>query len=243
MGGSGGPGGAAGTGGKAGSGGSAGGDGGTCDCGAFAQYRSCCGDRCVNVQNDPLNCGACGNRCPAEKPFCGAGTCQTPPCSGGSCDAGGQCCGSNCCQTGQICCSIEGPVGGINSCYTPTADQPSCPAGCAPLCISDRNLKRSIQPVDPHEVLDKLGHLPISSWSYRADPDSVRHMGPMAQDFKAAFGLGDTDRAYHAIDAHGVAFAAIQALQQMIAEQQRHIDGLEHDKRALERRLRALERR
>ena len=136
---------------------------------------------------------------------------------------------------------MEGPVSSVIGCFTPTAELPSCPQGCAPLCISDRNLKRSVEPVDPQEVLAKLSQLPISRWSYRSDSDSVRHMGPMAQDFKQAFGLGDTDRGYYSVDAHGVAFAAIQALQQVAEKQQRRIERLEREKRAFERRLRALE--
>jgi len=216
--------------------------GGACDCGSFAGYRTCCGDRCLNLHNDPLNCGACGNHCPADKPFCESGTCQKPPCQGQgqSCSAG-TCCGSSCCGANQICCSLEGPLSGIAGCYTPTPDQPSCPQGCAPLCISDRNLKTALEPVDPQEVLARLGGLPISRWSYRSEPRTVRHMGPMAQDFKAAFGLGDTDRGYYTVDANGVAFAAIQALKVVSEEQQRQIERLVRDKRALEQRLRRLE--
>ena len=77
--------------------------------------------------------------------------------------------------------------------------------------FSDRNAKRGVQAVDPHAVLDRLAQMPIATWSYWHDP-SVRHMGMMAQDFYGQFGLGDTDRAFHPIDAHGVEMAAIQAL-------------------------------
>ena len=66
-------------------------------------------------------------------------------------------------------------------------------------------------------------------------------MGPMAQDFKAAFGLGDTDRAYHAIDAHGVTIAAIQALYDISLEQSRKIERLEHENERLQGRVTALE--
>jgi hypothetical protein len=155
----------------------------------------------------------------------------------------GSCCGTACCQPNQLCCSISGPIGDFVTCHTPTKEEPTCPPGCAPLCISDRNLKRAIEPVDPDEVLARLSRLPISTWSYKADAESVRHMGPMAQDFKQAFGLGDTDRAYHAVDAHGVALAAIQALQRLNEEQGRRIEALERENRALERRLQTLERR
>jgi hypothetical protein len=230
------------TGGAPGTGGSPG-DGGTgCNCGVFAPYRKCCGSRCVNPANDPLNCGDCGNRCPADKPLCDGGTCKQPACNITTCNSG-TCCGSMCCSANQLCCDAAGPISGFTTCHTITTDQPTCPAGCAPLCVSDRNLKQAIEPVDPQEVLERLSRLPISRWRYRTEADNIRHMGPMAQDFKQAFGLGDTDRAYNPIDAHGVAFAAIQALQQLADEQQRRIDKLEREKRTLERRLRALETR
>ena len=128
-------------------------------------------------------------------------------------------------------------------CHTPTPDQPTCPTGCAPLCVSDRDQKKNITPVDGRAVLGALRTLPIATWSYREEPAAVRHMGPMAQDFRAAFGLGDGDRHYHAVDAHGVALAAIQALQAAAEQQQRRIEALEKENRALARKLRALETR
>jgi hypothetical protein len=66
--------------------------------------------------------------------------------------------------------------------------------------------------VNGHQVLEKLAALPVSTWNYKTDPASVRHMGPMAQDFAAAFGLGDDDKKINMVDANGVAVVAIQAL-------------------------------
>ena len=66
------------------------------------------------------------------------------------------------------------------------------------MCISDRNKKKNITPADTSAVLDKVSKLPISTWSYTAEPVDVRHMGPMAQDFRASFGLGDDDKTYNA---------------------------------------------
>jgi hypothetical protein len=63
----------------------------------------------------------------------------------------------------------------------------------------------------------------------RHSDSTVRHMGPMAQDFHASFGLGDTDRAYDPIDAHGVTFAAIQGLYVLVQEQQAQIAQLERE--------------
>ena len=67
-------------------------------------------------------------------------------------------------------------------------------------------------PVNGYEILEKLAALPISTWNYIADDDSVRHLGPMAQDFAAAFGLGESDKVINMVDANGVVMVAIQAL-------------------------------
>jgi hypothetical protein len=98
--------------------------------------------------------------------------------------------------------------------------------------LSDRRLKTAIQAVDARAVLDGLLRLPLSTWSYRAQGEGVRHLGPMAQDFARAFELGENDTTISTIDADGVALAAIQGLNAK----------LESDKAALEDRLAALER-
>ncbi|MGW4477349.1 tail fiber domain-containing protein [Rhodococcus triatomae] len=62
------------------------------------------------------------------------------------------------------------------------------------------------------DVLERLATLPLSVWSYRFDDESVRHLGPMAQDFAATFGLGSSDRSIAPVDANGVCMASVQAL-------------------------------
>jgi hypothetical protein len=76
---------------------------------------------------------------------------------------------------------------------------------------SDVNLKEDFEPVSPRSVLARLERLPVNSWSYIAEP-GARHLGPTAQDFSQAFGLGADDRHIAALDANGVALAAIKAL-------------------------------
>ena len=77
---------------------------------------------------------------------------------------------------------------------------------------SDRNLKENFEPVDGQDVLNRLAGLPISTWNYKAGGSDARHMGPVAQDFYATFGLGEDDRHIAALDSSGVALAAIQEL-------------------------------
>jgi hypothetical protein len=77
--------------------------------------------------------------------------------------------------------------------------------------LSDRNMKTRVVRLDDAAVLDKVASLTVSAWSYRTEP-GVRHVGPMAQDFYAAFGVGEDDRHIASIDEDGVALAAIKAL-------------------------------
>ncbi|MCB9913329.1 MAG: tail fiber domain-containing protein [Planctomycetes bacterium] len=88
---------------------------------------------------------------------------------------------------------------------------------------SDRNDKENFQPVDPEQVLAKVTALPLSEWNYRADA-GTRHIGPMAQDFYAAFGIGPDDRHIATVDADGVALAAIQGLNQKLTEELKRRD-------------------
>jgi hypothetical protein len=245
--GSAGRGGSGGTAGTAGSGNAGrGGTGGTNSCAAVtcAVGRMCCDGFCVNLQNDPFNCGVCGKLCEGVTSFCLNGMCQAPTCLAPIlCGANSFCCGNTCCSTGQLCCDPQGPAGGVPpTCFTPGRETPTCPQGCAPICESDRHRKKNIAPVDTSEILKKVGALPISTWSYTNEPSDVRHLGPMAQDFRASFGLGSDDRSFHSVDAHGVALAAIQALERMVAAQEKRIQRLERDNRRLERRLRSADR-
>lgn len=77
---------------------------------------------------------------------------------------------------------------------------------------SDVARKTAFESVDGEAVLGRIAEMPVSTWSYRDEDASTRHMGPTAQDFRAAFGLGDTDKAIATVDADGVSLAAIQAL-------------------------------
>ncbi len=99
---------------------------------------------------------------------------------------------------------------------------------------SDRNIKRSFQEVEPRDVLEKLAALPIRTWAYTNDPQSTRHIGPVAQDFSSAFGVGRNDREIATVDADGVSFAAIQALHAVVKEQQKEINNLKQALRRLQ---------
>ncbi len=85
-------------------------------------------------------------------------------------------------------------------------------------CSSDRNVKENFQPVDGRAILEKLAALPITTWNAIGTDPNVHRMGPMAQDFYAAFGLGDDDKVITTGDLDGVALASIQGLYQIVQE-------------------------
>ncbi len=115
--------------------------------------------------------------------------------------------------------------------------------------LSDQQVKANLTTVDSQEILARLNAVPIHTWNYRTQDPSVRHIGPAAQDFQAAFGVGEDDRHISAVDADGVALAAIQGLYQLtqeqaaqLAMQQEQIEALQQQNAELEARLAALEK-
>ena len=82
---------------------------------------------------------------------------------------------------------------------------------------SSRDLKEGFEAVSPADVLANVAELPITRWQFKDDPSATRHIGPMAEDFHAAFG-GSGDKTISLNDATGVALAAIQGLHQQARE-------------------------
>jgi len=109
--------------------------------------------------------------------------------------------------------------------------------------LSDRNAKTDILPVNSLHVLDELMGVPINTWQYKGQSDSVQHIGPMAQDFYAAFGMGEDAHYIGTVDADGVALAAIQGLYQVVQEKDTRISALEAQNADQQNRLDALEAR
>jgi Chaperone of endosialidase len=145
---------------------------------------------------------------------------------GAGCKPGGKrkCCGTLRCDQISFepspktrCCRKEGdPCGDHLHCCDNLCCQDS--GLCGTFCLSDRNRKANFGSVDPADMLHRVRDLPISTWNYTSDDASVRHIGPMAQEFAALFGVGADDRHIHPLDGQGVALAAIQGLVAQIEE-------------------------
>lgn len=146
------------------------------------------------------------------------------------------------CCAGRTCSAVGGEGNPQAFCCVDNGapcqqDQDCCaPSVCSTtekIClglVSDRAAKANFGTIDPADMLERVRSLPITTWNYRSDDPAVRHIGPMAQDFTAAFGVGSDDRTIHPMDGQGVALAAIQGLANQVAglqaEQQRLIDQI-----------------
>ncbi|HMP71701.1 MAG TPA: tail fiber domain-containing protein, partial [Kiritimatiellia bacterium] len=107
------------------------------------------------------------------------------------------------------------------------------PNGTSWSAISDREAKENFSPVDTGAILEKVAAMPLTEWSYKEDPNQRRYIGPVAQDFHAAFGLGD-DKTINTLDFDGVALAAIQALARREAEARDRLAGMSDEVRRLQ---------
>lgn len=93
--------------------------------------------------------------------------------------------------------------------------------------LSDVNRKENFHEVDGESVLEKISRMPIREWNYTSQNASIRHLGPTAQDFRAAFGLGDKETAISTVDADGVSLLAAQALERRTREMDNRLGALE----------------
>lgn len=108
--------------------------------------------------------------------------------------------------------------------------------------VSDRNRKENFAELDGEEVLTRLREVPVSSWNYLTQEEVIRHVGPMAQDFYKAFGLGESDLMINTIDIDGINMAGVKALDVRTAAQAQRIATLESEVAELRARLERLER-
>jgi hypothetical protein len=113
---------------------------------------------------------------------------------------------------------------------------------------SDRNVKENFVPVTPDVILQKIDALSVTEWNYKNEDPSVRHIGPVAQDFYSIFEVGDSSTSISTIDPSGIALAGIQALDAkgdkqdgQITDLKQQLDAKTDELRALQERLARLE--
>lgn len=93
--------------------------------------------------------------------------------------------------------------------------------------LSSRATKENFEPLSGPLLLAKLETLPVPAWSYRDAEAGERHIGPMAEDFHAAFGVGADPRFLSPGDVAGVALASVKALQDEVRQRDERIAELE----------------
>ena len=108
--------------------------------------------------------------------------------------------------------------------------------------ISDVHRKENFLSIDGEDILSRIRSLPVTTWRYIDEEDrSVRHIGPMAQDWERAFGFSGDPTTINMSDFDGVNLAAIQALDARTARQEGRIEALDTRSVGQEERIQALE--
>jgi hypothetical protein len=129
-------------------------------------------------------------------------------------------------------------IGGTTGC--------NLPAGSGVFnCTSSRKTKENFLDVNGEQLLATLRSVPVSTWNYIGEGRQVRHIGPMAEDFYAAFQLGVTNESIGVQDLAGIAIAAVKALDERTAELEAktaEVDALRAQMQLLEERLSRIEK-
>ncbi len=105
---------------------------------------------------------------------------------------------------------------------------------------SDVNAKADFAPVDTAAILERVVKLPIQQWRFKTENPDVKHVGPMAQDFRAVFGLGEIPTGIATVDADGVALAAIQGLHRIVKENDAELQELKRSMAELKAQMNQL---
>jgi hypothetical protein len=117
------------------------------------------------------------------------------------------------------------------------------PGGGAWDTLSDARMKTNFRDLDGEDVLARLRRVPIREWNYTSQDASIRHVGPTAQDFYAAFGLGGDNTRISTLDPDGIGLRAIQALDARSASDRAAMTRLTEENAAHRVRIAELEQR
>lgn len=114
--------------------------------------------------------------------------------------------------------------------------------GSAWNAMSCREFKENFEPVDSRDILERVAAMPVMEYNLRTQDDSIRHIGPVAQDF-GTFGYGEyPEQAINLEDATGVSLAAIQGLYQLAKDQQAQLRQQQEEIRLLREQVEELRR-
>ncbi|EKD30401.1 MAG: hypothetical protein ACD_78C00067G0003, partial [uncultured bacterium (gcode 4)] len=95
--------------------------------------------------------------------------------------------------------------------------------------VSSKTSKENYESLDFRDILDKIDELSVEKWNYKTEGKDIKHIGPYAEDFRASFGLGESDKSIALIDEAGVALAGVKGLLRIVREQEQTIQELRKD--------------
>jgi hypothetical protein len=110
-------------------------------------------------------------------------------------------------------------------------------------CTSSKSQKTDFADVAGDDLLSRLHDLPVQTWRYTGEAPTVRHMGPYAEDFRAAFKLGTDSLTIGHIDLGGVSLAAAKALEARTRKLEAALDASTSEVSALRRQLAEMAKR
>ncbi len=109
--------------------------------------------------------------------------------------------------------------------------------------ISDRNRKENFLALETGSVLTRLRSVPVTTWNYKSQDRTIRHIGPMAQDLHAVFGVGESNLLINSVDIDGINMAGVKELDARTVGQESRISALEAENRELRSEAAALRAR
>jgi hypothetical protein len=117
--------------------------------------------------------------------------------------------------------------------------------------LSDSTVKENIKDIDAYDFLKNLDEIEVYSWNYISQNDSIRHIGPMAQDFYAAFNIGNDSTTINSGDFDGINLLLIKGLNlklnqmggqgKKLTELEKELLALREKRESLEKKLYELE--
>lgn len=110
--------------------------------------------------------------------------------------------------------------------------------GTGYVTASSKTMKDDYKEINPDGVLAKIDQLPIMEWHFKGTEDSIRHIGPFAEDFHALFNLNGADNTMISpTDEMGITLVGVKALSQQIKTLQAQNSRLEQQIKELNERI------
>ncbi|MFN0031083.1 MAG: tail fiber domain-containing protein [Flavobacteriales bacterium] len=105
---------------------------------------------------------------------------------------------------------------------------------------SSRDLKEMFIELNSQDILEKISSLEMKQWKYKQN--KAWHIGPIAEDFYEAFGLGLDNKSISTIDPAGVALVGVQALYARVEELKKETEEMTAVNEAMREKMESMEK-